>query len=95
MTTPAEPVDPVLAAVARAPRGEPFTPEQREELEQDLADITAGRVTLIPHEERHAFWRCLVRGRQHRRLRRARRARFTPALLGKRRASVPLSAPPR
>jgi hypothetical protein len=53
MTKPAEQpiVDPVLAALDRAPVGEPFTPEQRAELDQDLADIAAGRARLIAHED--------------------------------------------
>jgi len=43
--------DPVLAALDRAPIGEPFTPEQQAELDQDLADIAAGRARLIAHED--------------------------------------------
>ena len=45
------PSDPILAAIARAPVGKPFTPEQRAELDQDLEDIRAGRARLIPHAE--------------------------------------------
>jgi hypothetical protein len=43
--------DPVLAAIARAPVGEPFTPEEQAELAQDLADIAAGRARLVAHDE--------------------------------------------
>lgn len=39
--------DPVLAALARAPRVEKLTPEQRAELDQDTAAIAAGRARLI------------------------------------------------
>jgi hypothetical protein len=45
------PDDPVLLALQRAPLGEPFTPEQRAELDQDVADIAAGRAKLVPHAE--------------------------------------------
>ena len=38
---------PVLAALARAPRVEKLTPEQRAELDQDTATIAAGRARLI------------------------------------------------
>lgn len=48
-------LDPILAAIARAPVGEPFTDEQRAELDQAMADITSGKVKLIPHEEVHAW----------------------------------------
>lgn len=43
--------DPVLAALDRAPIGEPFTPEQRAELDQAMEDIAAGRVKLIADED--------------------------------------------
>jgi hypothetical protein len=43
--------DPVLDAIRRAPLGEPFTPEQQAELDQAVADIAAGRVKPIPHED--------------------------------------------
>jgi hypothetical protein len=42
---------PVLAAMDRAPTGEPFTPEQEAELAHDLADIAAGRARLVAHED--------------------------------------------
>lgn len=45
------PFDPVLDAIKRAPLGEPFTPEQRAELDQAVADIAAGRVKTIPHDD--------------------------------------------
>jgi predicted transcriptional regulator len=44
-------IDPILAAIARAPVGEPFTAEQEAELAQDLADIAAGRARLVAHED--------------------------------------------
>jgi hypothetical protein len=46
-----QPFDPILAAIDRAPVGEPFTPEQEAELAQDLADIAAGTARLIAHED--------------------------------------------
>ncbi|WP_437729673.1 hypothetical protein [Sorangium sp. So ce1335] len=45
------PSDPILAAIGRAPRVQRLTPEQRAELEQDLADIAAGRARLVAHED--------------------------------------------
>jgi hypothetical protein len=45
------PADPVLAALARAPEGAPFTPEQRAELDQAVADIAAGRARLVRNED--------------------------------------------
>ncbi|AUX44118.1 hypothetical protein SOCE26_055800 [Sorangium cellulosum] len=45
------PSDPILAAIDRAPRAERLTPEQRAELEQDLADMAAGRARLVAHED--------------------------------------------
>ncbi|WP_437617752.1 hypothetical protein [Sorangium sp. So ce1151] len=48
----ASPSDPILAAaIDRAPRVQRLTPEQRAELEQDLADIAAGRARLVAHED--------------------------------------------
>ncbi|WP_437283822.1 hypothetical protein [Sorangium sp. So ce406] len=41
----------VFAAIDRAPQVQRLTPEQRAELEQDLADIAAGRARLVAHEE--------------------------------------------
>lgn len=48
-------LDPVLAAIARAPVGEPLTDEQRAELDQILADITSGKMKTVPHAEVHAW----------------------------------------
>lgn len=45
----------VLAALDRAPIGEPFTPEQRAELDQQMEDIRAGRSKLVRHEDRAAW----------------------------------------
>ncbi|KYF68335.1 hypothetical protein [Sorangium cellulosum] len=45
------PSDPILAAIDRAPRVQRLAPEQRAELEQDLADIAAGRARLVAHED--------------------------------------------
>ncbi len=42
--------DPILEAIERAPIGEPFTPEQRAELDQAMEDIAAGRVELVSNE---------------------------------------------
>jgi hypothetical protein len=49
----AHPLDPhpVLAAIARAPLGAPFTPEQRAELDQAVADIAAGRARLVRNDD--------------------------------------------
>ncbi len=47
----AQSFDPILAAIDRAPRGEPFSPEQEAELAQDLEDIAAGRARLVAHED--------------------------------------------
>jgi hypothetical protein len=44
-------VHPVLAAIARAPVGAPYAPEQRAELDQALEDIRAGRARLVRHED--------------------------------------------
>lgn len=43
--------DPVLAALARAPRVSRLSPEQRAELDEQLADIKAGRSRLVRHED--------------------------------------------
>lgn len=47
--------DTILEAFDRAPVGEPFTPEQRAELDQMTADIAAGRIKLVPHAEVHTW----------------------------------------
>jgi predicted transcriptional regulator len=43
--------DPILEAIRNAPLGEPFTDEERLELDQAVADIAAGRVVPIRHED--------------------------------------------
>jgi predicted transcriptional regulator len=43
--------DPIFAAIDAAPLGEPFTPEQRAELDEAMDDIAAGRVELVDHED--------------------------------------------
>ena len=45
------PADPILEALDRAPMGEPFTPDQRAELDQAMAEVAAGRVKLISNED--------------------------------------------
>ena len=45
------PRNPVLAALDRAPVVRALTPQQRAELDQDVADIAAGRAQLTPHAE--------------------------------------------
>jgi predicted transcriptional regulator len=45
------PDDPILAAIARAPRVQRLTAEQRAELDQAMEDIAAGRVKLVPNED--------------------------------------------
>jgi hypothetical protein len=44
-------VDSVLAAIDRAPTGDPFPPEIRAELDRTMADIAAGRVQLVAHDD--------------------------------------------
>lgn len=48
---PADAVDPVAAAMRRAPLVRRLTPEQHAELAQDLEDIAAGRARLVSHED--------------------------------------------
>lgn len=43
--------DRVLAALDRAPLGEPFPPEVRAELDRRMADLRSGRVKAIPHAD--------------------------------------------
>ncbi|KYF95530.1 hypothetical protein BE20_31100 [Sorangium cellulosum] len=57
------PSDPILAALDRAPRVQRLTPEQRAELERDLADIAAGRARLVAHEDLPRALEELARGR--------------------------------
>jgi hypothetical protein len=49
---PLLPPHPLLAALARAPVGAPFTPEQRAQMDE----IREGRTRLVRHEDRDA-WR--------------------------------------
>lgn len=44
-------IDPVLDAMARAPRVERLTPEQRADLDGAMADIAAGRVVLVADDD--------------------------------------------
>lgn len=53
---PLAPSNPLLAAMARAKVGKPFTPEQRAELDQRMEAIRDGRTRLIPDSERDAWW---------------------------------------
>jgi hypothetical protein len=46
-----DPAAPMLAALARAPMGEPLTPEQRAECDQIMAEVVAGRMQLTRHED--------------------------------------------
>lgn len=46
---------PLLAALARAPIGEPFTTEQRAVLDEQMEAIREGRTTLVRHEDRGAW----------------------------------------
>lgn len=57
-----EPTHPVLRAMALAPRGEPFTPEQEAELAQDMDDLRAGRARFVKHAD---VPRALEEMRQH------------------------------
>ena len=50
-SSPPADAHPLLAALARAPVGDPFTPEQRAELDQQVADIKAGKARLVRHED--------------------------------------------
>ena len=45
------PPNPLIEAVRRAPRVLALTSEQRAELDQDVADIAAGRVQLVAHDD--------------------------------------------
>ncbi|MEZ4298124.1 MAG: hypothetical protein R3B70_24440 [Polyangiaceae bacterium] len=47
---------PLLAALARAPIGEPLSAEERAMLDEHFEDIRLGRVELVLHEDREA-WR--------------------------------------
>ena len=43
--------DPLFELIDRAPVGEPFTDEQRAELDQAMDDIAAGRVNLVANDD--------------------------------------------
>ena len=45
------PVDAVLAALDHAPEGEPFTADERAELDNDMAQIAAGRARVVAHDD--------------------------------------------
>ncbi|MBK8258857.1 MAG: hypothetical protein IPK82_40135 [Polyangiaceae bacterium] len=47
---------PVLAALARAPIGEPFSDDERAALDAQVKAIEEGRTQLVAHEDRDA-WR--------------------------------------
>lgn len=47
--------DPVLAAIARAPIGEPLSDEERAQLDRQMEHIRSGRVKLTPHAEVEAM----------------------------------------
>lgn len=47
----ARPLDPVLEAIERAPRGEPFPLEVLAELDRTMEDLAAGRIQLVAHED--------------------------------------------
>jgi len=55
MSTAAVPADhdvhPVIAALRRAPKGEPLTPEQRAELDQAMEDMRTGRSRVVRQED--------------------------------------------
>ncbi|MEP7120464.1 MAG: hypothetical protein ABJE95_06135 [Byssovorax sp.] len=50
-TARAVPRNPLIEAIRRAPRVQALTSEQRAELDQDVADIAAGRVQLVSHDD--------------------------------------------
>jgi hypothetical protein len=56
-------IDPIRAACDRAPIVHQLTPEQRAELDQDMADIAAGRMQVIAHEDMPAALEALRRER--------------------------------
>lgn len=49
------PADPIAAAMARAPRAQILTLEQRAELDRQVEDIRSGRTRLVKHEDRAAW----------------------------------------
>lgn len=46
---------PLFGAIARAPVGEPFTPEQRAMLDAQMEAIRDGRTKLVAQEDRGAW----------------------------------------
>ncbi|WP_437994574.1 hypothetical protein [Sorangium sp. So ce145] len=56
------PSDPILAAIDRAARVQRLTPEQRAELDRDVAGIAAGRARLVAHEDLPQALEELARG---------------------------------
>jgi hypothetical protein len=55
------PLHPMLAAIARAPKVSLLTPEQRAELDEQVAAIEAGRARLVPHEDLPAALEAMYR----------------------------------
>jgi hypothetical protein len=53
MSGSAEPgsVDPMLDVLVLAPIGEPWTPEQRAELDRAVTEVEAGRARLVRHDD--------------------------------------------
>lgn len=43
--------DPFVVALRNARRGEPFTPEQVAELERDMAELEAGTLEVVAHDD--------------------------------------------
>lgn len=43
--------DPFVVALRNASPGEPFTPEQVAELEQDMAQLEAGTLEVVAHDD--------------------------------------------
>lgn len=43
--------DPFVTALHNASQGEPFTPEQSAELEHDMAELAAGTLEVVAHDE--------------------------------------------
>jgi hypothetical protein len=57
-------LDPILAAIQRAPLGEPFTPEQRAELDQAMEDIAARKSRVVMAEDVPAALEEIARARR-------------------------------
>jgi ABC-type amino acid transport substrate-binding protein len=58
------PVHPMLTALANAPVVQWLTPEQRAELDQAMADLAAGRVKMVAHDDVPAYLESLARAEQ-------------------------------